>query len=136
MLCHEDMAGCICRIEPFDEGQEDWLTYSERLELYFLVNGVAGERQVPASLSAVGSRMYGLLRNLTAPDKPCTKSYGELMKMLWDYLCPNPSIIAQRFRVHKCDQHDGELICDLGAELKRLSQHCGFGDIVFGNVSK
>ena len=74
MFCHEGMAGYIGSIEPFDEGREDWLAYSERLEQYFLVNGIAGERQVPAFLSIVCSKMYGLLRNLTAPDKPCTKS--------------------------------------------------------------
>jgi len=94
VLCHEDMAGCICRIEPFDEGQEDWLTYSERLEQYFLVNGITGKRQVPEFLRIVGSKMYGLLRNLTAPDNKCTKPYGELVKILQDHLCPKPSIIA------------------------------------------
>ena len=92
------------------------------------MNGIAGERQVPAFLSVVGSKMCGLLQNLIAPDKPCTKPYGELVKILQDHLCPKPSIIAQRFRFHKRDLHDGESICDFVAELKRLSQHCDFGD--------
>jgi len=38
------MSGDISCINPFDEGREDWLVYSERLEQYFLVNGIAGER--------------------------------------------------------------------------------------------
>ena len=121
MLCHEDMAGYIGSIKPFDEGREDWLAYSERLEQYFLVNGFAGERQVPAFLSIVGSKMYILLRNLTELDMPCTKSYGELVKILQDHFCPNPSIFAQQFRFHKRDQRDGESICDFVAELKRVS---------------
>ena len=57
MLRHEDMAGYIGSIEPFDEGREDWLAYSERLEQYFLVNGIAGERQVPAFLGVVGNKL-------------------------------------------------------------------------------
>ena len=72
LCCHEDTAGYISSNEPFDEGREDRLAYSEKLEQNFLVNGIAGERQVPAFLRVVGSKMYGLLRNLTAPDKPCT----------------------------------------------------------------
>ena len=108
MLFHKELATYIGSIEPFGEGWEDWLAYSERLEQYFLVNDIAGERQVSAFLGVVGSKMYGLLRNLTVPDKPCTKPYGELVKILQDHLCPKPSIIAQRFQFHKRDQRDGE----------------------------
>ena len=115
------MSGDISCINPFDEGREDWLVYSERLEQYFLVNGIAGERQVPAFLSVVGSKRYGLLRNLTAPDEPCTKPYGELVKILQNHLCPKPSIFTSQFQSHKRDQHDRESICDFVAELKRLS---------------
>jgi len=107
VLCHEDGAGYIGSIEPFDEGREDWLAYLERLWQYFLVNGIAGERQLPAFLSIVGRKMYGLLRNLTVPEKPCTKPYGELVKILQNHLYPKPSISAQRFRFHKRDERDG-----------------------------
>ena len=120
MLCHKHMAGYIGSIEQFDEGQEDWLAYLGRLEQYFLVNGIAGERQVPAFLSIVDSKMYGLLWNLTTPDNPCTKPYGELVKILQDNLCPKPSIIALRFRFHKLDQHDGESICDFCRRVEKV----------------
>ena len=89
------MASYIGNIEPFVEGREDWQAYSESLEQYFLLNGIAGERQVPAFLSGVVSKMYGLLRNLTAPDKPWTKPYGGNGENLQDHLCPKPSIISQ-----------------------------------------
>ena len=79
------MAGYFGSIEQFDEGREDWPAYSERLEWYFLVNGIAGERQVPAFLSGVVSKMYGLLRNLTAPDKSWTKPYGGNGENLQDH---------------------------------------------------
>ena len=93
MLCHEDMAAYIGSIELFDEGWEDWLAYLEMFEQYFLVNDIAGERQVPAFLRIVGSKMYGLL----APEKPCTKTYGDLVKVFQDHLCSKPSIISQQF---------------------------------------
>ena len=122
------MAGYIGSIETFDEDQQDWVSYSERLEQYFLINDVRVEKRVPALLSIIGSKAYELLRNLTAPDKPSTKSYAVLVGILKDHLNPKPSIIAERFRFHKRDQQDGETISDYVAELKRLSLHCNFGE--------
>ena len=35
-------------------------------------------------------------------------------------------MIAERFRFHKRDQKDGELILVYVAELRKLSEHCDF----------
>ena len=41
---------------------------------------------------------------------------------------PKPSIIVQRFVFHSRSRKDSESIATFVAELKRLSEHCGFGD--------
>ena len=43
----------IGKIEAFDEANEDWSTYVERVEQYFLANEIEDEKQVPARLSLI-----------------------------------------------------------------------------------
>jgi dihydrofolate reductase len=69
------MAGYIGKIGPFDEALETWASYTERLEQYFALNDIKGEKQVPALLTLLGRKTYNLLRNLTAhAEKPAAMS--------------------------------------------------------------
>ncbi|MGH0157174.1 UNVERIFIED_CONTAM: hypothetical protein FKN15_033151 [Acipenser sinensis] len=45
-----------------------------------------------------------------------------------DHLSPKPLLIAERFRFHKRNQLEGETIAVYVAELKKLSEHCQFGE--------
>ena len=117
----------IGKIDSFDDGIEDWPTYVERIEQYFVANEVSDEKRVASLLSLIGCRTYGLLRSLTAPAKPSEKSYNEIVETLTRHLAPKPLVIAERFRFHKRDQHDGEAVSAFVADLRKLSQHCEFG---------
>ena len=121
------MAGYIGKIEPFDEGQETWTTYQERLEEYFAVNEIANDKKVSALLTLLGGKTYSLLRNLTSPNKPSEKDYATLVKLLKDHLSPKPLIIAERFRFHKRNQREGETVTQYIAELRKLAEFCEFG---------
>ena len=121
------MAGYIGKIEPFDEGQESWTNYQERLEEYFTVNDIADDKKVSALLTLLGGKTYSLLRNLTSPDKPSTKGYADLVKLLKDHLSPKPLVIAERFRFHKRNQREGETVTQYIAELRKLAEFCKFG---------
>lgn len=61
----------IGKIDVFDE---NWATYIERLEQYFIANNIADNKRVPALLSLIGPKTYSLLRDLTAPLKPSNKN--------------------------------------------------------------
>jgi len=121
------MSLAIGKIEPFDDGLEDWPTYVERVEQYFVANNVADDKRVASLLSLIGSRTYGLLCSLTTPDKPSEKPYTEIVDTLSRHLSPKPLVIAERFRFHKRDQRDGETISSFIADIRKLSQHCEFG---------
>ena len=69
-----------------------------------------------------------LLRTLTRSTKPAKKYYREINKLLGDHLSPKPLSIAERFRFHKRKQLDGESISDYVAVLRKLAEHCDFGD--------
>ena len=116
----------IGRLDPY-ESSESWTSYQERLEQYFLVNDIADEKKTAALLTLLGEKSYGLLRNLTSPDKPSTKTFKELCDLLQAHLSPKPIVIAERFRFHKRNQVRGESVNDYMAVLRKLSEHCQFG---------
>ncbi|VDI74334.1 Hypothetical predicted protein [Mytilus galloprovincialis] len=123
------MAGYIGKIENFDDGIEQWTSYTERLEQYFAVNEISNEKRVPALLSLIGGKTYALLRNLTTPDKPKDKSYDDIVKVLKEHLSPAPLVIAERFRFHKRDQKSGESINEYVAQIRKFSEYCNFPDL-------
>ena len=72
------------RIEPFDGSKDgDWQEYVERLEHFFVANGIDdAEKKRAVFLSVMGAATYKTLRNLVSPDKPGDKTYGELVEKL------------------------------------------------------
>lgn len=58
----------IGKMDTFDDASNEWESYVERLEQYFLANEVDAGKQVPVLLSVIGGPTYSLLRDLTAPD--------------------------------------------------------------------
>ena len=61
-----------------------------------------------------------------APAKPSGTSFTDIVKVLE----PKPSEIVQRFNFHSRVQKQGESVADrYVAELRRLSEHCGFQDL-------
>jgi hypothetical protein len=117
----------IGRIEPYEEGVEDWPTYIERLESYMDANDIDDGKRVATLISVIGPKTYGLLKSLLAPAKPNTKSYQDLTRILSEHLSPKPLVIAERFRFYKRDQREGESIASYVAALKKLSTGCEFG---------
>ena len=117
----------IGNIQEFQQESESITAYLERVELYLTANGIEDERKVPVLLSVIGSKTYGLLRSLAAPDKPQEKTLEQLTVMLKDHFEPKPVVIAERFHFHRRVQAVGESVAEYLAELKRLAAHCDFG---------
>ena len=117
----------IGKIESFDETQEKWETYAERVEQFFLANNINEDHHVPPLLSLIGSKTYALLRDLLSPDKPAMKSFQEIVTTLQQHLSPKPLEIAEPFRFYKQNQREGETVLAYVAELKKLATHCNFG---------
>ena len=77
------MAGEIGRIEVFDES----LTKKDLIN-FLLQNSVQDDKKVPALLSLIGGRTYGVLRDLTAPALPVERTYENLCRTLKDHFAP------------------------------------------------
>ena len=121
------MAIAVGHIEEFNPDKEQISTYLERLELFFVANEVVDEKQVATLLSVIGGKTYALLRDLLAPDKPASKSLGQLKDTLRAHFEPKPVVIAERFQFHRRNQEAGELVAGYDAELRRLATNCKFG---------
>ena len=116
-------------IREFDTDKEDWTSYTERLQQYFTANEVTdAAKQRAVLLSICGPATYQLIRNLVAPDKPTSKSFAEIVKVVKTHHNPTPSAIVQRFQFHSRTRRDGESISAYVAELRKLTEHCAFGD--------
>ena len=47
----------------FDPEVEEWSTYVERLEMFFVVNNVPNEKKAASLLTLIGGKMYALLKS-------------------------------------------------------------------------
>ena len=116
-------------IGEFDPSKEEWDSYVERLEHYFVANGVSEAAKKRAILlSGCGAETYKLIRNLVAPEKPTARSFEQLKELVQLHHNPKPSVIVERFRFNSCLRQPGESVATFVAKLRHLTQHCEFGD--------
>lgn len=115
-------------MDSFDTTVEDWTTYVERVEQYCVANEIEDERKVAVLFSVMGAKTYNLLRSLIVPAKPSDKTFTEITELLQKHLNPKPLVIAERFRFHKRNQLKTESVSEYMAELRRLAEHCQFGE--------
>ena len=110
-------------------GESGPRSYIERLEFYFVANAVDDNaKQCAFLLSCCGASTYGLIRSLVAPRKPAEVSYEDIVRKVRVHYIPKPSQIVQRYKFNFRSQHLGESIADYVAELRWLSEHCGYGE--------
>ena len=76
------MTAIVGHIESFQVVVEDWEQCIERLEQFFITNGIT--KTIRSGCISNGDRYtdYALLGNLLAPAKPATKRYAELVAVL------------------------------------------------------
>ena len=75
-----------------------------------------------------GPSTFQLLKNLLQPNTPESKTYTDLVDLLKNHFNPTPSVIMQRFKFNTRTRKDTESVATYVAELKRLGEHCEFGD--------
>lgn len=97
----EETMAKIGHVEHFDFSLGSRSAYEERLTSFLKVNRVPDINKVDAFLSLDRPTTYNLLKSLTPPSLPATKSLAELAQLLRNHLGPKPSIIAERARFHR-----------------------------------
>ena len=95
------------KIEEFDPSSTNINHYLERLEQYFITNGVqadSGERfkRRATLISVIGSKAYDVLSDLCSPEALLEKTYDDLTTILKGHFAPKRLLIAERYRFHNC----------------------------------
>lgn len=114
------------QVEPFELGSNDWVLYTERLDQFFVANGIMEDKKVAMLLTVVGAKAHALLWNLLSPTKPVKKTYDKLVKTMKDHLKPKPLVVAERLKSHRRNQREGESVAQYLTELRKLSEQCKF----------
>ncbi|PFX16058.1 Uncharacterized protein K02A2.6 [Stylophora pistillata] len=117
---------CLGRMEEFTPGS-DWKHYVKRLEMFFEVNSIPTDKRVPSILTLMGSKMYALLRSISAPRRPKEFNFAEIVEILAQHVDPKPIIIAERYKFLKAEQEESETIRQYLAKLQKLAETCKFG---------
>ena len=121
--------GYIGHIGAFNSESEDWVSYTERLEHYFVANGIDdADKRRATLLSVCGPTTYQLIRDLLSPAKPSDKTFEELVALVKEHHQPVPSVIAQRYMFNTRTQQPGETVSAFVAQLRKIAQYCKFGD--------
>ena len=131
-------------IEQFSAKGEDWDTYVERLTFYLSANDlepmVLGADNAAAVvkrdtkrksilLCVINPETYTVLRSLCTPTKPDTKSFNEICILRRNNSSPAPEIV-ERFKFNTRVRQPGESMPVFMAELRKLAEHCNFGDML------
>ena len=120
-------------IGEFDGDRETWKSYTERLIQYFTANDVESADKQRAILLSVcgptsGPTTYQLIRNILAPVQPTDRSFSELVELVERHRNPKPSVIVRRYNFNTRMKQPGESVADYTAELRKIAEHCSFGN--------
>jgi len=118
--------GNIGHVAEFD-GLEDWWLYEERLEQYFLANGIEKQRKVPVLLSVIGPRSYKIVKELSNPILPKDRSFSDICDLLRGHFTPTVPIFRKRIDFYELKQKDGESVSAWFAVTKSAAIDCNFG---------
>ncbi|KAJ8023223.1 hypothetical protein HOLleu_35561 [Holothuria leucospilota] len=117
-------------IGAFDEKEELFEDYSDRCDAFIEANGITKEKRVHFVLATVGASAYKLLKDLSSPGLPNTKTYTELKQLLNNHYSSKPIVIAERHKFWTSAQGEQESVSDFIVQLENLSTKCNFGDFL------
>jgi Retrotransposon gag protein len=115
-------------IPNFVQGVDDWNTYAEILDQFFVVNNIEEEKKSAFLISCIGATTYKTLRDLCHPSLPKDRPFTELAEHLRKQFSPQVAIFRERTNFYNAQQLDGETVTGWYGRLKRLSVDCKFSD--------
>ena len=89
------------QFENFDPEEEDFESYCDRMDQYFVITDIKEEKAKTATLiSMIGAKSYSLLKDLSAPVKPKDMQFDEICNKLKGYYSPEKPTLANRFNFY------------------------------------
>ena len=111
------------QLSAFNSTEDDWQSYTERLEFYFTANNIEdAEKRRAILLSVCGAATYKRIKSLISPSKPTEKSFDEIVQLMSDHYNPKPTATVQRCLFNARSRKPGESVAKFVAELKELAE--------------
>ena len=122
------------QIGAFDPERDDWQSYVERTNFYFIANGITNEGKKKAILlTEIGGKAYQAIQNLLVPSNPSDATFDEIVNLMQEHMKPTPSVIVQRFKFNTRERKPNESIANFLAELREIAQYCEYGSTLDEN---
>ncbi|KAI5724525.1 hypothetical protein M8J77_003838 [Diaphorina citri] len=117
-----------CKIAPFDEKNETFRSYLQRLDNYFAISDIelGNILRVRLLIANLSPQLYQTLSALTSPGLPSEKSYVELCELLKNHLCPTPNEIWEQHKFVNTVQGASETVNQFITNLKQKAITCNF----------
>ena len=117
-------------VKEWDNLEEDWTHYIERVKFFFAANDVLTEGKKQAILlSVVGAKHYAVPRGF-AENKLEEKTFKELCTLIERHIRPALNIIHERFLFNTRDKKKDASISEYMTLLRKMSEHCNFEEKV------
>lgn len=119
----------------FNPEIDQWVLYQERLENFFTACRVTNvDRKKVLLLNSIGPKAYKLVRDLSTPAMPTTKTYAELCDMLKQFYTPPVVAFRERKHFYAATKEKAESIVEWMARIKFLALSCDFGNRIEGII--
>ena len=114
---------------PFDISKDDWTSYVMRLKYYFEANNVTEAGKKKSMLLAVcGPATFRRISSLLTHTRLESINFHDLVGEVKEFHDPKPSTTVQRFQFNTRERAQGESIAVYVAALRKLGEHCIYGD--------
>lgn len=98
-------------LSEFDSSKDDWTSYVERVDFYFVANDVTSDAKKRAILlSACGASTFKLIRSLVETGKLNSTPYKDLVELVKNHYDPKPSVTVQRHKFNTLTRAPGESV--------------------------
>ena len=116
-------------LSVFNPSKEPWITYTERLQYYFIVNDVQSEdKKCAILLSVCGPDTYKTIRSLVDAETLAKTKFEELLTILKNHYDSKPSFIVQHFKFYNRTRTAGETVSTFVAALHQIAEYCEYNE--------
>ncbi|KAL4143418.1 hypothetical protein QTP88_005749 [Uroleucon formosanum] len=107
---------------------DDWQSYSERLDQFFIANFVEEYRKVAVLITVIEASAYVTLREICDPVLPNTVKYDKLCDIVSKQFASKVAIFRKRSVFYQLIQEQNESVNDLYVRIKKGAMKCNFGN--------
>nr|CAI5855831.1 unnamed protein product [Callosobruchus analis] len=129
--------GLLGSLGTFDPKTSDFSVFQERLNQFFIANGITEEQRKKAILlNTLSEDCYVLIRNLCVPELPENKTSSELFTLLVEHFTPVKSYFSERMKFYTARREVHESVASWEARVKSLAKNCGFNSNELNTVMR